>query len=97
MPVSGPDASRKRQPNSDASGAPKTAAAHTYDYFKDRWDKFDVEAALAEVDEPEKGPKLQLEEIVQTDSVQEVRFDLYPAAHQPDAHRRTKLAEVHLR
>jgi hypothetical protein len=28
-----------------------TAAGHTYDYFKDRWDKFDVDAALAEADE----------------------------------------------
>jgi hypothetical protein len=28
-----------------------TAAGHTYDYFRDRWDKFDVDAALAEADE----------------------------------------------
>jgi hypothetical protein len=28
----------------------KSAAAHTYDKCKDKWDKYDVEAALAEVD-----------------------------------------------
>jgi hypothetical protein len=28
-----------------------TAAGHTYDYFRSRWDKFDVDAALAEVDD----------------------------------------------
>jgi len=29
---------------------PKTAAEHTYEHFKDRWERFDVDAALAEVD-----------------------------------------------
>jgi hypothetical protein len=30
---------------------PKTSAAsHTYDYFKDKWDKFDVDSALADAD-----------------------------------------------
>lgn len=28
-----------------------TAAKHTYDHFQDKWDKFDVEAALKEVEE----------------------------------------------
>ncbi|KAH7365015.1 hypothetical protein KP509_18G004000 [Ceratopteris richardii] len=28
-----------------------TAAKHTHDYFRDKWDKFDVEAALKEIDE----------------------------------------------
>jgi tetratricopeptide (TPR) repeat protein len=31
--------------------AAKTAASHTYDHFKERWESFDVEAALAEVDQ----------------------------------------------
>ncbi|MCO5547523.1 hypothetical protein L7F22_000973 [Adiantum nelumboides] len=30
---------------------PVTAAKHTYDYFGDKWDKFDVDAALRKVDE----------------------------------------------
>ncbi|KAG0621344.1 hypothetical protein M758_3G012800 [Ceratodon purpureus] len=34
----------------------KAAAAHTYDYFRDKWDKFDVDAALAEVDEEPQKP-----------------------------------------
>lgn len=46
--------------------ASQTAAGHTYDYFKDRWDKFDVEAALAEVDEPDKSVKQPLAEIAHT-------------------------------
>ncbi|KAI5067281.1 hypothetical protein GOP47_0017809, partial [Adiantum capillus-veneris] len=29
---------------------PVTAAKHTYDHFRDKWDKFDVDAALREVD-----------------------------------------------
>lgn len=29
----------------------ETAAAHTYDKSKDKWEKFDVDAALAEADE----------------------------------------------
>eukprot|EP01018_Ginkgo_biloba_P041295 Gb_00083 [translate_table: standard] len=28
-----------------------TGASHTYDYFRDKWDKFDVDSALREVDE----------------------------------------------
>ena len=48
-----------RQVNSQRSGkatnrrplvSDGTAAAHTYDKSKDRWEKFDVEAALAEAD-----------------------------------------------
>ena len=27
-----------------------SAAGHTYDYFRDKWDKFDVDAALEDVD-----------------------------------------------
>ena len=27
------------------------AAGHTYDYFKDKWDKFDVDAALDDLDQ----------------------------------------------
>jgi hypothetical protein len=30
--------------------AKASAAGHTYDYFRDKWDKFDVDAALEEVD-----------------------------------------------
>lgn len=38
----------------------KTAAEHTYEHFKDRWERFDVDAALAEVDaEPAAAPALQ--------------------------------------
>lgn len=44
---------RKKKPS--AKDLPKSlessAAGHTYDYFKDRWDKFDVDAALQEADE----------------------------------------------
>lgn len=31
--------------------AKASAAGHTYDYFKDKWDKFDVDAALEDVDD----------------------------------------------
>eukprot|EP00892_Ulva_mutabilis_P003850 jgi/Ulvmu1/1837/UM119_0056.1 len=35
---------------STVPGHTSTAAAHTYDHFKERWDKFDVDAAMAEID-----------------------------------------------
>ena len=35
-----------------AKPASGSAAGHTYDYFRDKWDKFDVDAALAEADAP---------------------------------------------
>eukprot|EP00241_Pyramimonas_parkeae_P015507 CAMPEP_0114309490 /NCGR_PEP_ID=MMETSP0059-20121206/18663_1 /TAXON_ID=36894 /ORGANISM="Pyramimonas parkeae, Strain CCMP726" /LENGTH=540 /DNA_ID=CAMNT_0001433289 /DNA_START=37 /DNA_END=1660 /DNA_ORIENTATION=- len=50
------DAKRKLKAEAKAKAAAEaktkaTAAGHTYDYFKDKWDKFDVDKALEEVDE----------------------------------------------
>ena len=42
---------KKRSANKLLKPPAGSAAGHTYDYFKDRWDKFDVDAALAEADE----------------------------------------------
>ena len=41
---------KKKAPSSTAAVPSESAAGHTYDYFKDKWDKFDVDAALADVD-----------------------------------------------
>ncbi|XP_024364769.1 uncharacterized protein [Physcomitrium patens] len=42
---------------------PRKAASHTYDYFRDKWDKFDVDAALAEVDEEPQPKKSSLKKV----------------------------------
>lgn len=39
--------------NKDGHSKKLTAPSHTHDYFRDKWDKFDVDAALREVDERE--------------------------------------------
>lgn len=49
-------ASRKKKKKKKSEGAAAdnfgaSAAGHTYDYFKDKWDKFDVDAALREASE----------------------------------------------
>eukprot|EP00899_Mesostigma_viride_P008689 jgi/Mesvir1/17821/Mv12916-RA.1 len=45
---------QKKKPLAPASGAApsksQSAAGHTYDYFRDKWDKFDVDKALREAD-----------------------------------------------
>lgn len=47
-----PAASHIRESVSSATKAQSgTAAKHTYDYFKDKWDKFDYDAALADDDD----------------------------------------------
>ncbi|BFI14894.1 RNA polymerase II-associated protein 3 [Marchantia polymorpha subsp. ruderalis] len=47
--VSGSKKTEKTQVPASKPGT--TAASHTYDYFRDKWDKFDVDAALKEIDE----------------------------------------------
>ncbi|KAL2641766.1 hypothetical protein R1flu_009353 [Riccia fluitans] len=42
---------RKEKSQGTPSKPGVTAASHTYDYFRDKWDKFDVDSALKEVDE----------------------------------------------
>lgn len=44
---------RRDKSNKDGHSKKSTAASHTHDYFQDKWDKFDVDAALREVDERE--------------------------------------------
>jgi len=49
----GKSASAKREKARAAeveAKASASAAGHTYDYFRDKWDKFDVDAALEDVD-----------------------------------------------
>ncbi|KAL3677740.1 hypothetical protein R1sor_020696 [Riccia sorocarpa] len=41
---------RKEKSEVPESKAGGTAASHTYDYFRDKWDRFDVDAALKEVE-----------------------------------------------
>eukprot|EP00976_Prorocentrum_cordatum_P103860 1193637-Prorocentrum_minimum.AAC.2 len=45
------DKKKKRLEEEERRKKEATAAGHTYDYFKDKWDKFDIDAALQEVDE----------------------------------------------
>jgi len=40
----------KPPPPEGQEGRQRHAAGHTYDYFRDKWDKFDVDKALAEAD-----------------------------------------------
>jgi hypothetical protein len=60
------NASKKKKWNEEVEKRKEeaTAAGHTYDYFKDKWDKYDIDAALKDVDEessedeaPKKAPK----------------------------------------
>ena len=81
IPCSGLDAQNASQKQGAVSGATGTAAGHTYDYFKDRWDKFDVDAALAEVDQAPASVREPLVEVVEqgNGNVQEVRTHLHSA------------------
>lgn len=45
-------------PKSQPATTGSHAAGHTYEHSKDRWAKFDVDAALAEVDQ-EPGPSTE--------------------------------------
>jgi len=42
---------KRRKKKKKKATLPQHAAGHTYDYFKDKWDKFDVDKALQEADE----------------------------------------------
>lgn len=44
---------REDKSNEDGRSKKSAAASHTHDYFRDKWDKFDVDAALRDVDERE--------------------------------------------
>lgn len=44
---------REDKSNKDGRSKKSAAASHTHDYFQDKWDKFDVDAALRDVDERE--------------------------------------------
>ncbi|XP_057813142.2 uncharacterized protein LOC131027166 isoform X1 [Cryptomeria japonica] len=44
---------RKDESHKDGNIGKSTAASHTYDNFHNKWEKFDVDAALREVDESE--------------------------------------------
>ncbi|EFJ28772.1 hypothetical protein SELMODRAFT_411379 [Selaginella moellendorffii] len=49
----------REKKRAQAQAAPSVnAAKHTYDYFRDKWDKFDVDAALREVDEENEQEKV---------------------------------------
>lgn len=52
----GPDSGlnqRGDKSNKDGHSKKSAAASHTHDYFRDKWDKFDVDAALRDVDKRE--------------------------------------------
>ena len=62
---------KKKPPAASERSAEGSAAGHTYDYFKDKWDKFDVDAALADVDAD---TEYETESEHDTEEPQPVRF-----------------------
>jgi tetratricopeptide (TPR) repeat protein len=69
---------RKKKPKK-VKTLPQHAAGHTYDYFKDKWDKFDVDTALEEASQSssyeteEEEEEQVIEEIVNPDLPEEAK------------------------
>ena len=73
---------RKRKPKGADGTAARgaTAAGHTYDYFKDKWDKFDVDAALREASESSESYETESEDEAPRPAPSDAAADNTPAS-----------------